>query len=641
MSALRKLFRSSPANKNCLNDEDIFVVPFSESPFRVPNGNAGSASTLSDAKGHGWAAAGDSKAHLPLLDDAFPVKSDAIAMVDRSPGVPGSGSMTADEKPASGRPAESSQSGPPSWLGIFFDLAWTATFSNLTSNTELTSFSTLFSYAVFFMLAWWLWTAQVTYDTKHFRNDIWHRSMLLVQLTIFGALSAFTKDFNPFSKHIDPRQSQIEDYDQYSRKSMLGISGLFACARFFLAASYFRVLLYLPKRISNYTGQRRRLLFRIYTYSTSCVLFAVAFAVVKLDRGFSSLPTKLALWFSAIAIEIISYLTVPDVDPDLLLNEDTLGERLSTLTSIILGEGLNGFAGALIFGATSIGFNGKTGGVAASSVVVVTFAFLLYFDGFKHRTLSTHNRSRWNVILHFPLHLALIVLLEALKNTLLYCSLSGVIDALFYRYTHVKGDETRHDAYVALFRDVGLDLEKILNKSIAAIEAQDSSVPQEELLHEVNNKATALLILSLIEAVNLDTEEIRENITEYVNTIGGAARTDTRNFTFASILDARVAEIQVSAMWILLSSAVFLACLALITLVNSWRPKCGHVWISIVTRATTAVIVGLLSFLARNPVQWQEMQDKALMGAFAAVAFVAQVIVDHVIIWITRDILDV
>ncbi|EJD37330.1 hypothetical protein AURDEDRAFT_173605 [Auricularia subglabra TFB-10046 SS5] len=616
MSTLRKLFRSSPGSKDTRSDEDISVVPFSESPFRVPTGNATSPSVRTDAEKLGEAAADDSKAQLPLLDDAFSVTPDGTVVIDESLGAPGSGSTTAGDKPVTGRPDESSESGPPSWLGIFFDLAWTATFSNLTSNTELTTFSTLLSYAVFFALAWWLWAAQVTYDTKHFRNDFWHRGMLLFQLAIFGALSAFTKDFNPFSKHIDPKKSDLEDYvkDQYSRKSMLGISALFACARFLLVASYTRVLCYLPKQITNYTLQHRRLVIRIYAYSVSCVLFAAAFAVVKLDRGFSALPSKLVLWLSAILMEVLSYLVVPDVDPKLLLNEDTMGERLSTLTSIILGEGLNGFAGALVLGSSAIGFNMKTGGVAASSVVIITFAFLLYFEGFRSRTLSTHNRSRWNVALHFPLHLALIVLLEALKNSLLSASLTGVVDATLYRATHPKGNETSQDAFIAALRNDGLDVEKFMKKSVTAILAQNSSVTEEELENEVDNKGVAQLLLNILDTLNLDTDEIRDNFTDYINTVGGA--------------------IQVSAKWILAASAVFLACLGFLTLVNSWFPKRRHMWASILTRWMMAAIVGLLSLLARNPAKWQEMQDKALLGGVAAVAFVLQFIADHVIIWL-------
>lgn len=42
------------------------------------------------------------------------------------------------------------------------DLAWTASFSSLTSNTGVSSHSTVSSYAVFFTLIWPLWATQVS-----------------------------------------------------------------------------------------------------------------------------------------------------------------------------------------------------------------------------------------------------------------------------------------------------------------------------------------------------------------------------------------------------------------------------------------------------------------------------------------------
>ncbi|EJD37316.1 hypothetical protein AURDEDRAFT_173590, partial [Auricularia subglabra TFB-10046 SS5] len=435
MSTIRTLLRSFTREPDSRSDEEIRTIPLSESPFVGEGAFELSADDVE--KLERIAPRGVSKSEVPLLTDSSTPARNLIKSID----TPGSGNGNTSTRYGfqETRDIQVDETGPPAWLGIFFDLAWTATFSNLTNNTQLTTASTLFSYATFFLLAWWLWAAQVTYDSKYFRND-WqvsclstdplaqplrrfHRAMLLVQLTVFGSLSAFTKDFDPYSKHVNPKDSPLEDYvtDQYARKSMLGISGLFAVARLFLVISYARVLIYLPSHCPSAHTQRRRLRMRIATYFSSCVLFAVAFAVVKLDREHSAVAVRMCLWFASIALEVLSYLTVHEVDSPLLLNADTMGERLSTLTSVILGEGLNGLAGGLVLGAGAIGFDLKSGGVAASATVIITFAFLLYFDGLKRRTPSTHNRSRWNVLLHFLLHLSIIVLLEALKNTLIYC----------------------------------------------------------------------------------------------------------------------------------------------------------------------------------------------------------------------------
>lgn len=41
------------------------------------------------------------------------------------------------------------------------DLAWTATFSSLTSNTAITEPNAVWNYAIFFGLTWNLWATQV------------------------------------------------------------------------------------------------------------------------------------------------------------------------------------------------------------------------------------------------------------------------------------------------------------------------------------------------------------------------------------------------------------------------------------------------------------------------------------------------
>ncbi|KAG8694049.1 hypothetical protein FRC09_010091, partial [Ceratobasidium sp. 395] len=51
----------------------------------------------------------------------------------------------------------------PGWLNLFYDLAWTATFSSLTSNNKFKQPWDSISYIVFFTITWWMWTSQVFY----------------------------------------------------------------------------------------------------------------------------------------------------------------------------------------------------------------------------------------------------------------------------------------------------------------------------------------------------------------------------------------------------------------------------------------------------------------------------------------------
>lgn len=54
----------------------------------------------------------------------------------------------------------------PSWLNLFDDLAWTATFSCLTSNNKFREPWDSVSYVTFFTTGWWLWVSQVHFDNN-------------------------------------------------------------------------------------------------------------------------------------------------------------------------------------------------------------------------------------------------------------------------------------------------------------------------------------------------------------------------------------------------------------------------------------------------------------------------------------------
>jgi hypothetical protein len=52
------------------------------------------------------------------------------------------------------------------------------------------------SFLSFFILVWWIWVAQVTYNLRFRQADWLHRISVFLQLIIFSALAAFTRDFD-------------------------------------------------------------------------------------------------------------------------------------------------------------------------------------------------------------------------------------------------------------------------------------------------------------------------------------------------------------------------------------------------------------------------------------------------------------
>ena len=52
------------------------------------------------------------------------------------------------------------------------------------------------SYVCYFAFVWWIWVSQVAYNMRFRQADILHYIWVFLQLAIFSALAAFTKDFD-------------------------------------------------------------------------------------------------------------------------------------------------------------------------------------------------------------------------------------------------------------------------------------------------------------------------------------------------------------------------------------------------------------------------------------------------------------
>ncbi|KZW01127.1 hypothetical protein EXIGLDRAFT_830302 [Exidia glandulosa HHB12029] len=622
-----------PPNKS--NASNARNPPFSESPFEEPPSRVKeddplvtqAPSTPDGYFDHQVPILQSGSAGISPVSPRSPYSKEADKTSPRTPS-PSSSAENALVK------AEREPERAPEWLAIFFDLAWTATFSNLTSNTELTTKSTLWAYIVFFVLAWWLWAAQVAYNVKVKTTGKYHRAMMLAHLFIFGALSAFTANFSPFSHAVDPKMSSPEEFpqDEYTRKSMLGISGLFACTRFLLALSYARILYYAWEKKKEVGQLRRRLTTQIVTYLVSCVLFAAAFGVVKNDLSPKSFWIRLALWLCGIAVEVSTFIISPEVETRYLRNEDTMGDRLTTLTTVILGEGINSIAGALVFAASLIGFLPNAGGATVSAGLVIAFAFSIYIAGPR----KENNGSKMTILLHFPLHLSLIVLLEALKNLLVLLSVIATIQHFSDRANTPKKGETIMDALDAAYGNLGLDL-----KAIAYSQLAYGNLTQDDV-RELVNKVAAQAYLKIFQNYQLASDEFIANFTTYIRTDGGQARFDhpdahLNNFTIEPWITDVLATQQISTVWIPISSAVFMCTLGVLILADEPERRQRYATFAAVTRMILGLTLGLIATSSDDRGDWAALTRFGGLSHIVAAVFFVQLLLDQFFAWITKN----
>ncbi|KAG8960394.1 hypothetical protein FRC05_006953 [Tulasnella sp. 425] len=296
---------------------------------------------------------------------------------------------------------------PPEWLELAGDLAWTATFSSLTSNTTVTEPGAVWNYAVFFGLTWHLWATQTTYDIKYYTNDWWHRVLFASQLGVYALLASFSGAFNVGWK-VHPESldlfvgnttrltvdAMVDNQEISIEKSFRGINLMLFISRMFLLLQYLRVLWY------RYRSRRfwswRFILTPLATLGAGGT-FLGCFIMMKNVAGHGTRMvaiTQLSLWCVAIVIQIIASAFTPEDGNLTLKNEGAIAPRLSTLTVII------------------IGFRIK---YAPSKFLEEVWLWL-----------------------HFPLHLSLILMLEGIKNLFIYVNVLDAIDLLTAGFQYVE-----------------------------------------------------------------------------------------------------------------------------------------------------------------------------------------------------------
>ncbi|CAE7060675.1 unnamed protein product [Rhizoctonia solani] len=220
----------------------------------------------------------------------------------------------------------------PTWVNLFYDLAWTASFASLTQNGQLNEPWDTVSYIAFFLVVWWLWASQTLYNVYFYTNDWLHLLLIFIQLIIFGLLAATTRgyDVTAYIMHspgistlisnltiddmIDPDQYQADRLAEYSLRV---IALTLAISRTLLWIQHAIVL-----RYARITAREQKLLVprKLYVLpiglSVSNALFWAAAGVTFTSRArtVNGAKLKFIFWGAGLAAEIVLHLYMENLD---------------------------------------------------------------------------------------------------------------------------------------------------------------------------------------------------------------------------------------------------------------------------------------------------------------------------------------
>ncbi|CAE6374929.1 unnamed protein product [Rhizoctonia solani] len=530
----------------------------------------------------------------------------------------------------------------PSWLNLFYDLAWTATFSSLTSNNQFREPWDSISYVVFFVVAWWMWASQVLYNVDFYSNDWFHLLFIFLQLLVFGALAATTRGFD-ISNYIlhSPGSSDIHVYDimtiepeRYKAERLAKVS--IRVITFMVRLTWLLKVLIYAKLTSKQGRFPRRLLIVPVGLIISTGLMFGSFSITLSKAGTEPYGAKIkyALWGVAILAEMVAHVIRAQLEINQgirLRSHGSIASRLCDITTIIIGEGINAISGTFYAILQAPGFSAPTGAGVVCCAFTVFFLVYLYFEGVAPLG-SIRRRAAW-VMMHLPWLLSVILLLEGIKNQLLLSSFFSTTIHLMNKITETLtsdiGDSIDQINQVMrpLLLQAGLSWEDEFAGLQALYNATAVDGATVEAIEAAETDAYGVWVLRVLLSTTLTTYlTFMENgtISDQTYQVINKYRHDY-NFTlqdfrvlqtnstfpqYGQILEDLISSSLVNARYIMAMCGITFITLASLNLIQSW-PRDRFQWASIFSRYAMGIAMSLLLMLNIGEIQhWMVWTDE-------------------------------
>ncbi|KZS88578.1 hypothetical protein SISNIDRAFT_490006 [Sistotremastrum niveocremeum HHB9708] len=516
------------------------------------------------------------------------------------------------------------------WTGILLELSMTTALNNLAEHTSILSGSAAVSFATLFPLIWWVWTSQVAYSMHFQKNDWFHRIVAFLYLLIFGALAAFTSDFDieaglsqtknndtlispfhPILSAIELRDWPLrppEVYLSYSR-SVGSFSGKGAF-RFDVFAS---VLLDSRKTFpSLQVGLYRHL--RALTFSSACyftafgVMLAAHWQPEDISANYAKVYQAIAivLWYLPLVAEISIHYINSDLIDHTKYSSKIIYERASVFFTVILGASLDNMTGGLRFLVGGLDVTSHNVGWAFCGALVIVGEFSLYFDA-NYETFIHNNRR---LLTWYFLHsIFLLCLMMTILSTTLLIQHSNVSQAakdiitlfgnVFNSTSTFPLSASEFPQQRDAFERLGLPLKFVLEDFNTA--AANLSVSSQNLLYYQYLVLAMAIAYQEFEAYPEPNDPVAMQIDGFMSLdIGNATQMDRGNFTdiVRNLAKSHAHEVD----WFIGVAGGTILMLVVLNLVKKW-PKTKFHWARLISMvfSGSAFILGSFSNIGRNP----------------------------------------
>ncbi|KAL4752103.1 hypothetical protein BDW72DRAFT_202517 [Aspergillus terricola var. indicus] len=344
-------------------------------------------------------------------------------------------------------------------IELFFDLFLVANLSTFTATHEINNVEALVTYIGFLGVIWFTWLQVMMFDIRFARDSLFERICKAMQLGIMvGFASAGTR--------ITTRVRPENVWAFQSLSLMLGGS------RLLLSVQYIVSTVLIRKRMS--CASKGLYFIAAALLVSSLVHFGMYFAFGE-DSAHSYVWT---VWFVLFWVEMWTVFATSCITPDIGFQDTPLNVRMGLLTLIIIGEGVISVT-RLVNKTVRPGGWTKWSFVHILGVTTnVYFIWQEYFDLTPTRTIGTFAQQIW-AQLHFPFHVALVLLLEG--SQILALTLDITLKLQYLTETILFAcEEPRPDPELAV---------KLLCDTIADMEIEYSrgAVSEQMAIHDILN----------------------------------------------------------------------------------------------------------------------------------------------------------
>ncbi|KAF2810489.1 uncharacterized protein BDZ99DRAFT_520558 [Mytilinidion resinicola] len=322
-------------------------------------------------------------------------------------------------------------------LELFFDLFFVANLATFTAHHSITDSDSLYAYIGFFAILWCSWFQITLHDVRFARDSIFERICKVAQFIAFVGLALVGSKFQPNHK-----KTKDDDPTKDNNTNFRILCYVLVLSRALLTLQYIVVLI--STIVAKYKKLYLPLIINIIIYLGATVVFVAMTPAFK--ENATGHGRIYVVWYIVMLIESFGSIAISCCWTMLSFKKTHIVERMGLLTLIVIGEGAIGVTKTISKMMGKYGLDPSGCFLVICIILVLVFVWMLYFDNSPHGHYGTIRQQIWSV-LHFPLHLAIVGLVEGSQQIALarYVSLQMLkIDKAFWTYCvkdHLDGQD--------------------------------------------------------------------------------------------------------------------------------------------------------------------------------------------------------